>query len=186
MTTKIHLATRADLPAILAISNHYALTTSANFAVEPEPLEQWQRDFDAMHERYPWLVAIDSKMNVIGFAKASPWKGRCAYAHSAEITVYLQPELRSRGIGRALYDRLFAILRAQGYRTALAGITLPNDVSVRLHEAMGMKRVALLERVGWKFDRWHDVGYWQVQLIDDDAPPASIELVQDVIAECGF
>ena len=180
----IHRAKRDNLPTILTISNHYAQTTPANFAVEPESLEQWQLDFDATHKHYPWLVAIGDGGAVVGFAKASPWKGRCAYAYSAEITVYLQPELRSRGFGRALYEKLFAVLRAQGYRTILAGITLPNEPSVRLHESMGMKRVALLERVGWKFDRWHDVGYWEAQLVDSDAPPTPMQLVADVARDC--
>jgi len=189
--THIRLATIDDVPAMLDISNHYARTTPANFAVEPEPTEQWQHEFETHSAAYPWLVATESPRSseehvhtsgssVLGFARSAPWKGRCAYAFAAETSVYLHPDHRSRGIGRALCEALFAILEAQGYRTVLAGITLPNDASVRLHESMGMKRVALLERVGWKFDRWHDVGYWQMQLGDKDAPPESIRAVADV------
>jgi phosphinothricin acetyltransferase len=128
-------------------------------------------------------VAVDATA-IAGFAKASPWKGRCAYAHSAETTVYLAADARGRGVGRALYEKLFAMLRAQGFRTLLAGITLPNEPSVRLHESMGMKRIALLERVGWKFDRWHDVGYWQVHLGESDEAPSPIRTVLEVAAQC--
>lgn len=182
MIHHIRLATADDLPAILEISNQYARTTPANFAVEPEPIEQWQRDFDTTHQKYPWLAASNENGEVIGFAKASPWKGRCAYAYSAEVTVYLRFDARGRGVGRALYEQLFAILRGQGYRTLLAGITLPNEPSVKLHESLGMKRVAVLERVGWKFDRWHDVGYWEAQLGEPDAPPTPIRPVADAVA----
>ena len=162
-----------DLAAILALSNHYAATPAANFAVEPESLDAWQRSFEQTHNTHPWLVAIDDGGDaaLIGFAKASPWKGRCAYEFAAEVTVYVAPNQHGRGIGRALYERLFEVLRAQGYRTLLGGITLPNDASVRLHEAMGMHRAALFEQIGWKFGTWHDVGYWLINFAGDSPPP---------------
>ncbi len=173
-------ARREDLPAILAISNQAALTTPANFAVEPESLESWQRDWDATHEMFPWCVAVDDGDVMVGFARASPWKGRCAYLWSAETTVYVKPEHHGQGLGRALYRQLIDTLAAQGYRTLMGGITMPNDASVRLHESFGFRKVALLERVGWKFDRWHDVGYWELQLGGDE-PPAALRTVQAVI-----
>lgn len=178
----VRLATIADIPAILAISNHYALTTAANFAIEPEPLEHWQRDFEATRAKYPWLVAVDEGGGIIGFAKASPWKGRCAYAYSAETTVYVAPGLHRRGVGRTLYSTLLHILEQQGYRTLLGGITLPNHASVGLHESLGFRKVAELERVGWKFGRWHNVGYWQKTFDDAAAPPSSIRSVDSVFA----
>lgn len=182
---QIRLATAADVPAILRLSNEAAATGVANFAIEPEPLAEWERTFAATHERFPWYVAEDGATGaVVGFAKASPWKGRCAYAYAAEVTVYVDPAAHRRGVGRALYDALFATLRAQGYRRLLAGITQPNEASVRLHEAMGMRPCALLERIGWKSGRWHDVGYWQADLgpEDPDAPPQAIRPVRDAVA----
>lgn len=209
----IRLATAADLPAILAISNHYALTTAANFAVEPEPLAMWQEAWRATNEMHPWLVAEERHQGImasggqgtesisattshlmhgcqdvrlpsspiLGFAKSSPWKGRCAYRWTAETSVYLRPDCQGRGLGRALYDRLIDVMRAQGWRTLLGGITQPNDASVRLHEACGFRKVALLERVGWKFDRWWDVGYWELHLRDSAAPPSPIRPVREVM-----
>jgi phosphinothricin acetyltransferase len=135
---------------------------------------------------HPWLVAVDGAREATapafaGFAKSSSWKGRCAYNWSAEVTVYVRPDRHRKGIGRMLYARLIEILRAQGYRTLLGGITQPNDASVRLHETLGFRRVAMLERVGWKFGRWWDVGYWELQLGDPaDAPPAALRPVRDV------
>jgi len=178
----IRSAQREDLAAILALSNHYASTTASNFAIEPETLEHWQASFDQTSDTHPWLVAMDDDDALLGFAKASPWKGRCAYKFAAEITVYVASDQQGRGIGRALYDKLFEILRAQGYRTLLGGITLPNGASVRLHEAMGMRRVALFEQIGWKFGKWHDVGYWLINLASETPPPEGrIRRVGDVI-----
>lgn len=169
-----------DLAAIVAISNRAAVETAANFAIEPETVESWQRSFRETSAMYPWLVATDDDDRALGFAKASPWKGRCAYTYSAEISVYVQPEHHGRGLGRALYTTLLATLAAQGYRSVLGGITLPNPASVRLHESFGLRRVAVFERIGWKFDRWHDVGYWQGSLGDAAAPPGRLRPVEDV------
>lgn len=177
-TATVRLATRDDLPGILAISNWAALNTPANFAIEPETLQAWQADYDRTHEMFPWLVATGDVDAVIGFAKASPWKGRCAYEWTAETTVYVVPDRHRRGIGTALYTRLVEILRAQGYRTLLGGITQPNPPSVRLHEMLGFRKVALLERVGWKFGKWHDVGYWELDLAGNDDAPTKIKLVR--------
>lgn len=176
---RIRPAAFNDLPAILEISNNYALTTPVNFALEFESLESWQEDWRQTHERHPWFVA-DAE-GIVGFAKSSPWKGRCAYHWTAEVTVYVRPENHGRGIGRALYTRLIDTLRRQGYRTLLGGITQPNEASVRLHESLGFKRVAVLERVGFKFDRWHDVGYWELILGEGNVPPQDIKPVCEVL-----
>jgi len=177
----IRLATSDDIAAILAISNHYALTTPANFAIEPELLEHWQREFEATQAKYPWFVAVDEQGRLIGFAKASPRKGRCAYAYSAETTVYVAHGVQRRGVGRMLYSTLIQTLERQGYRTLLGGITLPNDASVGLHESLGFRKVAELERVGWKFGRWHNVGYWELTLGGTENPPSALRPVRHVI-----
>ena len=179
--TDVRLATPSDLPAILAISNGAALNTTANFAIEPETSDTWRADYDETHEMFPWLVAADDDTGaVVGFAKASPWKGRCAYEWTAETTVYVIPLQHGKRIGTALYTRLVETLRAQGYRTLLGGITQPNTPSVRLHEALGFRKVAMLEGVGWKFDRWHDVGYWQLNLTDGGDAPTTIKPVREI------
>ena len=183
MTSEIEtrLATADDLPGILTISNWAVLHTAANFAIEPETPDAWRADYHQTHEMFPWFVAIDETGEVIGFAKASPWKGRCAYAWTAETTVYVHPDHHGRGLGTKLYARLVATLRAQGYRTILGGITQPNPASVRLHESLGFRRVAVLEQVGWKFDTWHDVGYWQLMLCNDNNAPKPIKSVSEVL-----
>ena len=179
MLMRIRLAKFDDLSAILEISNWAAINTAANFALEPETLESWQAEWRETHELYPYLVAVDHDNAIVGFAKAAPWKGRCAYTYSAEVTVYVHPDHQGQGIGKALYGRLMPTLKAQGYHTLLAGITQPNEVSVRLHESFGFKRAALFERVGWKFDRWHDVEYWELLLQEETARPSPITAVRE-------
>lgn len=149
------------------------MNTAANFAIEPETLEEWQETWNKTHEFYPYFVAVEDQ-RVIGFAKASPWKGRCAYAYTAEVTVYVQPNHHRKGIGKALYKKLIGCLEAQGYHTLLGGITQPNVASVKLHESLGFKQVALFEHIGWKFEKWHDVGYWELVLQAGSVAPQPI------------
>ena len=175
----IRLAEFDDLSSILAISNCAAINTAANFAIEAETLEAWQEEWRETHELYPYFVAADDSNSVLGFAKAAPWKGRCAYTYSAEVTVYVHWDHHGQGIGRALYGQLIPTLKTQGYHTLLAGITQPNEASVRLHESFGFKRAALFERVGWTFEQWHDVGYWELLLQEDAASPKPIVGVRE-------
>lgn len=108
----------------------------------------------------PWLVA-EAAGQAVGYAYATPWKARTGYRFSAEITVYLRPGQAGRGIGSRLYGELFPMLQARRIHAVMGGIALPNEASVALHEKFGMRKVAHFEAVGFKFDRWIDVGYWQ-------------------------
>lgn len=177
----IRFAARHDIAPILEISNWAAAHTPANFAIEPETLESWTQSWEQTCTMFPWLVAEDGSQ-IIGFAKASPHRSRCAYAWSAEVTVYVHPEHHGRGVGTALYAQLIPILKAQGYITLIAGITLPNPASQRLHESFGFKRIGVFERVGWKFDRWHDVGYWEALLQEGAAQPQPLHTVEQASA----
>lgn len=173
-------AAEHDLDAICDLVNWAILHTTAHFATKPESIESMRELWRRSHEHYPWLVCeVDGAF--AGFAKGGKWNPRCAYAWACETTVYVRPEYRRRGVGRALYERLFAILRAQGYRTLVAGITLPNPASVALHEAMGMRRGGLFPQMGYKFGRWHDVGYWVLPL--GNGPPGEILPVSSVLSE---
>ena len=121
--------------------------------------------------RLPWLVATRAD-ELVGYAYASRHRARRAYRWSVEVSVYLREREHGRGTGRALYTALLDAVRDLGYVRALAGITLPNDRSVRLHEAMGFVPVGVFTGVGFKHGRWHDVGWWQLTLSDPPDTPA--------------
>ena len=182
-TVDIELAAAGDLPAILAISNWAAMHTPANFATEPESIDDWLSSWEGTHAMYPWLVARrrgPDGSDVLGFAKASPHRARGAYAWTAEVSVYVHPDHHGRGVGRSLYRELISLLERQGYVTLLAGITAPNPASEALHRSFGFRKVGSLERVGWKFNRWHDVGWWELFLRPADQPPGTIRPVLEI------
>ena len=114
-------------------------------------------DYGASHA---WLVA-EIGGEVAGYAYGSPHRARAAYASSCDVAVYVDPAHSRRGLGSALYAALFPVLADKGFHAAFAGIALPNDASVGLHEAMGFTPVGTYREVGWKMGGWRDVGWWQ-------------------------
>jgi len=107
-----------------------------------------------------------------GYAYASEHRERAAYRWAADVAVYIAPSHHRRGIGRALYRALLELLGRQGVQVACAGIALPNDASVALHEACGFELVGVYHRIGWKAGAWWDVGWWELELIvPTDGPP---------------
>jgi phosphinothricin acetyltransferase len=132
-----------------------------------------RRRVDANLATHPWLVA-ESAEGFLGYAYAAPHRARAAYRWSTEVSVYLADAARRCGAGRALYVALLAILEAQGFHRALAGIALPNPASAAFHEALGFTLLGTFEAVGYKQGVWCDVGWWQRPLSDTPgaSPPA--------------
>jgi L-amino acid N-acyltransferase YncA len=163
-------AAEADAEACAAIYAPYVRDTAISFEVEPPmPAEMAERILDAQ-KTHAWLV-LEEEGRVVGYAYGVPMKPRQAYRWSCEVSIYLEPGRRRTGGGRALYEALFERLTSRGYRTAIAGMTLPNDASVGLHAAMGFEPIGTYRRIGWKHDRWHDVAWAQRPLAVDDDPP---------------
>ena len=160
----IRPAAPGDSHAIAAIYNHYIASTTVTFETERVTAADMQaRIEETQSASLPWLVAEEGD-RVLGYAYASKWKGRCAYRYSVESTVYLDAECIGRGIGKALYSALIDDLRERGMHAVIGGVALPNAASIALHEALGFRKVAHFEQVGFKQDRWIDVGYWQLLL----------------------
>lgn len=163
----IRPVTQRDAAPICAIYNHYIETSVISFESTPISVEQMQQriaQIEAMG--LPWLVATDGE-KILGYAYATTWKARIAYRFSVEITVYLAQQGTAKGIGSALYRALFEALEEGEVHAVVACIALPNAHSVALHEKFGMRKVGHFEEVGQKFNRWLDVGYWQVNLPRD-------------------
>lgn len=164
-------ASELDAAACAAIYEPYVLNTAITFeTVPPEPAEMVSR-IAAATRTHAWVVCQDDG-EVVGYAYGGPFKARAAYRWSCEVSVYLQPARRRTGAGRALYTALFARLTERGFRTAVAGMALPNDASVGLHRALGFEPVGTYRRIGWKNGAWHDVAWMQRALVSTDDPPA--------------
>jgi phosphinothricin acetyltransferase len=165
MTTAytIRSATGADAERIAQIYEPYVRDTPASFEVDPPRPQEMLGRIEGAAGRYPWLVA-EKDSAVIGYAYAGEFRTRAAYRWSAEVSAYIDREHRARGAGRALMNRLLDDLRAGDFASALAGITLPNPASVRLFESLGFAPIGVFRYVGYKFGRWHDVGWWQLPL----------------------
>lgn len=148
-----------DIPSICDIYNHYILNTAITFEEEPVTVDTMQQRIEAYTKVYPWFVCEDAG-RVVGYAYATKWRERAAYRHSCEITVYVDKEQGRKGYGKALYAELLTKL-GQSCHLILAGIALPNDASVGIHESFGFQKVAHFSQVGRKFNQWVDVGYWQ-------------------------
>lgn len=153
----------SDSKAIKDIYNYYIRSTIVSFEEDEISTEEMSSRISTANEKYPWIVAcIDNE--VIGYTYASQWKSRCAYKYSVEVSVYLSFGLRGMGIGTALYAELINRLKKLGYHTVIGGISLPNEASKKLHEKMGFKKVAEFSEVGYKFDKYINVGYWELIL----------------------
>jgi phosphinothricin acetyltransferase len=154
----------ADGPALAALYNYYVVNTVTTFEALPVSDEEMSRRVEAVQQQgLPWLVA-ENNAKLVGYACAVAWKSREAYRHSCESTIYLAPDCGGQGWGSRLYSRLLEELRGRQLHTVIAGIAQPNRASVALHEKLGFRKVAHFSEVGFKFDRWVDVAYWQLLL----------------------
>ncbi len=157
----IRSASRADAASLCDIYNHYVTNTAVTFEEQPVSIDgMGHRVESIVASSLPWLVA-EVHQEVLGYAYATSWRPRSAYRYSVEVTVYVRHGLARRGIGSSLYNTLLPSLRTLGVHAVIAGISLPNQASVALHERFGFHKVAHFEEVGFKHNRWVDVGYWQ-------------------------
>jgi phosphinothricin acetyltransferase len=181
MPLAIRLATAADAAQVRAIYAPFCTDTAVSFEESPPAVDEMRRRMSTTLERFPWLVA-EQDGEILGYVYARPYRERAAYRWTTESTVYIHDGQRRRGLGRAMYTSLFAVLKLQGFCTVIGGITLPNPASVGLHEAMGFQPAGVTRAVGYKHGAWHDVGWWQLSL--RDLPPVpeephSLPLVQE-------
>jgi phosphinothricin acetyltransferase len=179
MPPTIRLATPADAEQVHAIYFPYC-HTPISFEMEPPSVEEMRSRLAKVLVQYPWLLCEDSG-EVLGYAYATQHRERAAYRWSVDTALYVRQGRQRRGVGRALYTSLLAVLPLQGYINAYAGVTLPNPASVGLHEAMGFQPVGVYRHVGFKCGAWHDVAWFQRLLpprSDDPPPPRRLEEIR--------
>lgn len=170
MDHRIRPATPADGPGLAAIYGPIVARTAISFEEIAPDADEMGRRVAATAATHPWLVA-ERDGAIDGYAYATVHRARAAYRWSVETSAYVAERARGRGIARALYLALVRILAAQGFRTAFAGIVLPNEASLRLHRGLGFADVGTFPRIGYKGGAWHDVYWLALALGSYGAPP---------------
>lgn len=166
-------ATPSDAQACADAYAPYVDGTAITFELDPPSAAEMAERIATAQRAHAWLV-FEDEGRVVGYSYAGEMKSRAAYRWSCEVSVYLEAGRRRTGAGRALYEALFDRLVERGYRTAVAGLTLPNEASTRLHRALGFETVGTYRRIGWKHGQWHDVAWLQRELAAGTDPPAEL------------
>jgi L-amino acid N-acyltransferase YncA len=162
-TVVIRLAADRDAAAIADIYAPFVAADATSFETEPPSADEMRGRIAETAVAYPWLVC-ERDGSIAGYAYATRHRARAAYQWCVETSVYVHPDCRRTGVARGLYTSLFAILAAQGYVNAYAGITLPNARSINLHEKLGFLPLTVYRGIGFKAGAWHDVGWWHLVL----------------------
>jgi len=168
----VRMATPDDAPAILDIYGPIVLHTAISFELEPPSIDEMRTRIACTLAELPWLVSLDDRGVVNGFAYADRHRERAAYRWAVDVTVYVRQGSREQGVGRRLCDELLRQLVQLGYCQAFSRITLPNEAGIRLHEALGFEPLGVLRKVGFKNGAWRDVSWWQRQLQELPSQPA--------------
>jgi L-amino acid N-acyltransferase YncA len=150
-----------DAARIADIYNHYISTSIITFEADPVGAAEIEKRIREVSRTHPYLVLEDDGGKLIGFAYASRFREREAYRYTAEVTIYLDKDRTVKGLGGPLFAALLDRLGKTETAALIGAIALPNGPSVRLHEKFGFTKVAHLEKVGYKFGQWIDVGYWE-------------------------
>lgn len=166
MPAEFHIrpADEDDLADIAAIYAHEIANSIATFDLEPPDSAYWQEKLAGKHPGDHLLVAVDRDQDVVGYAYSWSFRPRPAYSLTRETSIYLDPSVRGKGLGRLLYPALLDTMAASGVHTAVALVALPNPGSIALHESCGFDQVGAMREVGYKFDQWIDVVWFQKML----------------------
>lgn len=154
-----------DAAALLAIYAPYVTDTAITFETQVPSVAEFEGRIRQTLEKFPYLVA-EVEGQPVGYAYASTYYARAAYDWTVECSVYVAQDRRGQGVGKKLYKQLERELVASGFKNFLACIALPNPASLALHESLGFEQVAHFKKVGYKFEKWHDIVWLQKSLVE--------------------
>ncbi|RAL27053.1 GNAT family N-acetyltransferase [Thermoflavimicrobium daqui] len=152
-----------DIQAILDIYNHAVIHTAATFDLDPQTFEQRKKWFANYGEKYPLIVA-ELENKVVGYCCLSQFRNKPAYNSTAELSIYVDPNTKGQGIGKQLMQAIIKLAKAKKFHVLVSGIADGNMVSIRLHEKFGFQLIGSFKEIGFKFNRWHDVHFYQLIL----------------------
>jgi L-amino acid N-acyltransferase YncA len=168
---KLRIASIKDADQIVEIYAPYVLNTNISFETVVPTVEEMQKRIESVLTANPWIVLEEDGL-ILGYAYATKHRERAGYRWSVDSSIYVRQGLRGKGIGKALYSALLPILKLQGYYNVYAGICLPNEASVGIHESFGFMKIGHYSKVGYKSGQWLDTGWWGLSLREPAAEPA--------------
>lgn len=157
----IRPVTIEDAQQLVDIYNYYVVHSIVTLDLLPFSIQDFEEKISAISSQFPFMV-YEENDEVLGYAYANTFRTKPAYNKTVELTIYLKQNTLGKQIGKKMYSELIQELKTQNYHVLIGGLTLPNDASVKLHEVFGFEKVAHFKEVGYKFGKWHDVGFWQL------------------------
>lgn len=153
----------SDAKRIHEIYNKYVEDSWATFQEQPLTLEEIEAQIQRIIKNFPWIVYQENDQ-IVGYTFADKWREKTAYRYTVETSIYLDPEYLGKGIGSTLKEAMITELKERGFHCVISAISLPNPASIAMCEKFGFQKVGHLKEIGYKFDEWIDIGYWQLLL----------------------
>lgn len=163
MNIIVRMATLEDAQAILDIYTPYITNSNITFEYTVPTIDEFKNRMEIIMQKYPYIVAVCNE-KIVGYAYAHEYKERAAYQWNVETSIYVNEELKHQGIGTLLYSKLLHILKVQNVQNVYACVTLPNENSEKIHCAFGFDLIGRFHETGYKFDTWHDVGWFELHI----------------------
>ena len=151
-----------DAKQIVEIYNYYVLNSIVTLDLVPFSTQDFEEKIKTISSQFPFIVYEENDV-LLGYAYANTFRTKPAYNNTVELTIYLKYDELGKQVGKKMYSELLDQLKKQNYHVVIGGLTLPNDASIKLHEKFGFEKVAHFKEVGYKFNKWHDVGFWQLR-----------------------
>ncbi|MDO7172691.1 GNAT family N-acetyltransferase [Mariniflexile sp. AS56] len=159
----IRPVTLADAQQLVDIYNYYVMHSIVTLDLVPFSKEDFEEKINTISACFPFIV-FEEENEILGYAYANTFRTKPAYKNTVELTIYLKHTALGKQVGKKMYTELLQQLKQRNFHVVIGGLTLPNDASIKLHENFGFEKVAHFKEVGFKFDKWHDVGFWQLTL----------------------